>query len=78
MVVRTRDGAFSARVTEISLDLGMPPTNHRFVVYDLSLEMARKRHAVVVALRRNDAELADQLHRASVSVVRNVAKGRGR
>jgi hypothetical protein len=51
----------------------MSPTNHRFVVYDLSLEMARKCHAVVGVLRRVDAELADQLHRACVSVVLNVA-----
>jgi four helix bundle protein len=56
----------------------MTPTNHRVVVYDLSLEMARKCHAVVGVLRRNDAELADQLHRASVCVVLNVAEGRGR
>jgi four helix bundle protein len=56
----------------------MTPTNHRFVVYDVALEMARKVHGLVAALRRHDAELADQLHRASLSVVLNIAEGRGR
>jgi four helix bundle protein len=54
------------------------PNQSSFVVYDFAVEMARKCHAVVYALRRNDVELADQLRRASISAVLNGAKGRGR
>ena len=46
-------------------------------VYRLAVEFVGETHPLVSRLRRNDPELADQLHRGAVSIPLNIAEGAG-
>ncbi len=46
-----------------------------FIAAEIAIEIAGRVRPVVEAVRRHDAELADQIYRAAKSVVLNVAEG---
>ena len=46
-----------------------------FAAYEVSIDLNRQLRPIVAAIKRNDLELADQLHRAAMSVTLNVAEG---
>jgi hypothetical protein len=77
-VVRTRDGEFSASATKISLELGMPPTNHR-----LSSTMCPSKWLVklmALLLRCTAMMLRFQISRIALALssVINISEGLGR
>src|SRR5262245_21560412 len=49
-----------------------------FLAYTVALDAVRLLQPLIVAVRRGDADLADQLSRASASVPLNLAEGRAR
>ena len=51
---------------------------HRFIALDVAFEFAHRLAPVLVALRRKDRSLEDQLRRATASVVLNIAEGNGK
>ena len=52
--------------------------SHRFIALDVAFEFARQLAPVLVALRRRDRALEDQLRRAAASVVLNISEGDGK
>ena len=58
---------------------GQPqPTPRRFHAIDISLDAIRLLRPSVARLKRKDAHLADQLHRALTNVSLNLGEGSGR
>ena len=51
---------------------------HQFIAYDVALEFAHQLAPTLVALRRKDRSLEDQLRRAAASTVLNIAEGDGK
>jgi four helix bundle protein len=51
---------------------------HRFIAYDVALELASGLRPTLDALRRKDRSLEDQLRRAVASVVLNISEGDGK
>ena len=49
-----------------------------FIAYTVALDAVRLLQPLIVAIGRRDADLADQLSRASASVPLNLAEGRSR
>ncbi|MBI3073995.1 MAG: four helix bundle protein [Deltaproteobacteria bacterium] len=52
--------------------------SHRFIAFDVALEFAERLAPVLVALRRRDRSLEDQLRRAVASCVLNISEGDGK
>jgi four helix bundle protein len=46
-----------------------------FIAYNVSLDLVRGLRPVIPQLRRHDAELADQRHRAATCIVLNLGEG---
>ena len=46
-----------------------------FVAYEVSIELNRQLRPIVNAIKRNDLELADQMHRAAMSITLNLSEG---
>ncbi|MBI3074341.1 MAG: four helix bundle protein [Deltaproteobacteria bacterium] len=51
---------------------------HRFITLDVAFEFAHRLAPVLVALRRKDRSLEDQLRRAVASCVLNISEGDGK
>jgi len=56
----------------------MPFDHEKLEVYQLSLEFAARADELIDALPRGRGYLADQLRRAALSIVLNIAEGAGR
>jgi four helix bundle protein len=56
----------------------MPFQHEKFVVYQKSLDFVARADVVVTGLRKGRAHLANQLGRASTSIVLNIAEGAGK
>ena len=51
---------------------------HHFIALDVAFEFARQLAPVLLALRRKDRALEDQLRRAAASTVLNISEGDGK
>ena len=52
--------------------------SHRFIALDVAFEFAHRLAPVLIALRRKDRSLEDQLRRATASTVLNISEGNGK